>query len=391
MLIRRMIGTFGLPKSLQFSQDRIMIARFLLLSTLVFSSYVSFAQRQNNATSENTRRLKDALAQFPEADANGDGILTQQEARLFARGQGNVSGSVSRAATTARFAPSDEIIANLIESGRANNNTGPLQFEKGDGIRLLMAGHSWVRPGERALPGIVKAAGVSGHHQRAHMGGGGTGSANSIWLKEFGEYDSNPPRPILLPALATGEWDAMSWGPYYQDIPEFYSQWIELCLRYNPDMKFYIQEPWPRLDHVKGDVATMDSEELLDFLRNDFAEWKAEFQRLADQLNRKYDDKVQFIPVGTAVFDLIEGYYAGKIPEFDCLDERIFGGKRGIYRDGSHLARSGTDLIVGYTYYSTLYGKSTEGIEGIRPEGVPTGLDLALRQAAWKAVSEQGK
>lgn len=34
----------------------------------------------------------------------------------------------------------------------------------------------------------------------------------------------------------------MTWGSYFMDKPEYFSQWIDLCQKSNPDMKFYIQD-----------------------------------------------------------------------------------------------------------------------------------------------------
>ena len=111
-----------------------------------------------------------------------------------------------------------------------------------------MTGHSWVRPGQKTLPIIAEAAGYDGHYQRWHISGGATGAANAIWKREFGQYGNNPPEPILIPAIATGQWDVMTWGCYFDERATFYEQWTDLCLDYNPEMIFFIQEPWPRLD-----------------------------------------------------------------------------------------------------------------------------------------------
>src|SRR5262245_9961635 len=64
-----------------------MTSRFLALaSALCLLGSISFAQEQSateGQTSANNDRLKQALQQYPAADANKDGILTMQEARAF--------------------------------------------------------------------------------------------------------------------------------------------------------------------------------------------------------------------------------------------------------------------------------------------------------------------
>ena len=37
------------------------------------------------------------------------------------------------------------------------------------------------------------------------------------------------------------------WGPYFNDRPVYYSCWIDFCLQYNPDMKFFLSDAWPQL------------------------------------------------------------------------------------------------------------------------------------------------
>src|SRR5207244_3300046 len=104
----------------------------------------------------------------------------------------------------------------------------PLSYPKGNGLRILMTGHSWVAPGRVSLPKIAEAAGLTGHHQRSHTSGGFSGSALAIWASEVGRFQNQPAKTILLPAIATGQWDVMTWGAFYGDQPQTYSQWIDV-------------------------------------------------------------------------------------------------------------------------------------------------------------------
>ncbi len=42
----------------------------------------------------------------------------------------------------------------------------------------------------------------------------------------------------------------MMWGPYFNDRPAYYACWIDFCLKYNPQMKFYLSDAWPQLDQL---------------------------------------------------------------------------------------------------------------------------------------------
>lgn len=79
------------------------------------------------------------------------------------------------APTNQFFKPSHEELGLAIHPDATATPKEPLSFPKGNGVRLLMTGHSWVQPGVRTLPAIAKAGGFDGHHQRWHTSGGSTG------------------------------------------------------------------------------------------------------------------------------------------------------------------------------------------------------------------------
>lgn len=338
---------------------------------------------QDSADSD---QLKRAFKQFPTADLNGDGVLTQVELRTFHRERAQrMRAERNTPVFDTVFEPTMEQLDEAIATGKQQSRT-PLDFEKGNGLRILMTGHSWVAPANRTLPGIARAAGLDGHRQRVHLSGGATGAANAIWLKEFGKFKTDAPKPILIPALATGEWDVMTWGSYYNDKTENFSQWIDLCVKYNPDMKFFIQDGWPRVTsgylRLEPTVAVQRLQDEMDRMVKEY------FTPGLEVLNQRYPGKVHFVPAGPAVVELIRRYYDQKLPGFDCLSEN-FGGSKGIYRDGGHLSKkSGAEHLVGYVYYATLYRRSPTLLPKDAPDGVPAVIDRQLREIAWEAVVE---
>jgi hypothetical protein len=353
-----------------------------ILLALLAANSVVLAQQ----TSQNNQRLKDGLAQYPEADANKDGILTMEEARAFLQKRRDQGGGGAKEQKTTIFKPTAKELQAVIAGGGEGKSAGALKHDKGNGLRIVMTGHSWVAPGRKTLPLIASAAGFDGHQQRSHTSGGATGAANAIWLKEFGKWDDSPPLPVLVPAIATGEWDVMTWGGYIKDKEEYFTQWIDLCLKHNPEMTFFLQDGWPRFD---PGFKNMEADAILGAMREGYAGSRANRQRsFYDKLEKKYPGKVHIIPAGAAVVDLIGRYYDGKVPDLDCVDEKTNGGKKGVYRDGGHLSRaSGSEWLVGYIYYGMLYKKSPQLIEGLEPEGVPSRLDETMREVAWKAIT----
>ena len=347
-------------------------------------SFLLFTTVLASATDPAADRLKRAFKQFPAADLNGDGTLTQKELQTFHRERARKirEGRKPKVYSTI-FRPSPE---ELKQATKGNKGRGPLKFTKGNGLRVLITGHSWVAPANKALPGITAAAGLDDHQQRAHLSGGATGAANSIWLKEFGKFDKQPAKPIIIPALATGAWDVLVWGSYYADKPEYFGQWIEVAQRHNPDMEFLIQDGWPRytlaLHRAKKEEALKKIETEMKRMVKEY------FSSAHTDLNQRYPGKVQIIPAGPAVVELVRRYYAGKLPGFDCVSENM-GGSRGVYRDGGHLSRtSGAEHLLGYVYYAALYQRSPALIQSDPPEGVASTVDSQLREIAWQAVVE---
>lgn len=257
--------------------------------------------------------------------------------------------------------------------------------KKGKGLRLLMTGHSWVAPAVQTLPQIAEAGGYRDHTQRSHTSSGGSGSPNSIWLNEHGEYKGKENKTILLPAIATGEWDVMTWGMFFGDKPEHYAQWIDLCLKFNPKMVFYIQDGWP---FPRGEKKDLPPEEMHAKLEKMYGAMMIPMVKgNYDALAARYPGKVHVISVGAAVVEMLDHYYAGELPGFDCLSES-FGGKVGVYRDAFHLSSSGgMTWIVGYCYFAELYRRSPETIKNFHPHGVDPKVDGYLRTAAWHAIT----
>lgn len=283
------------------------------------------------------------------------------------------------------FKPTVEELERAMGGGSSTGQKEGLQFPKGNGVRLLMTGHSWVEPGRKTLPAMAAAAGYTGHHQRAHISGGGTGSANSIWLTEFGRFPNKPATPVLLPAIATGQWDVMSWGAFYDDTPECFTQWMEVCLKHNPGMTFLVQDGWP-VYRTKTPAATKES--ILQNLDEQHDRVQRELiQKFHAGLEAKYPGKVHVIPAGAAVVEMIRHQLAGELPGFDCISEHL-GGSRGVYRDGGHLSTtSGMEQLVGYLYFGMLYRQSPERLTNYHPNGVDPTVDRLMRQAAWKAIT----
>jgi hypothetical protein len=263
----------------------------------------------------------------------------------------------------------------------------PRSYPKGNGLRVLATGHSWVAPALRTLGPIALADGYTGHHLLAHTSGGDKGSVRSIWASEQGlDYPGRnqaPPSTILLPAIATGQWDVMTWGVYRWDKPEDYFPWIDACLKANPAMLFYVQDGWPETREFttpagEYDLAALHSRQ--DFINRSVAQ-------LVLTLNAKYPGKVHVIPVGDGICKLVTLLLEHKLPFITEVNSRNTT-EPGIYKDGGHLddVHSGLGWFEGYIYYATLYRKPPAEIKATFP--VPdAALDKLFRELSWEVVT----
>jgi len=394
------------------------------ISLLLGMSCVVAAQAP---TSENNDRLKKVLERFPGADIDGDGVLTQAEFRTV-RDQRNARTQQTQGPLVFdpgwekdEFPPHavslktpDEIMA-IYKSGPA----GETFLDAGDGMsfpkpadgvmRIVGTGHSFVLPAYRTLPNITRAAGFE-QPLCVHIGGGVKGSARYKWEQENGifEFDGKP-LPKLLAAISNADWEAMIWGPSRGDRPEFYTCWIDFCLKYNPGMKFFVIDAWPAPGQVRSVFKLEANPESEAFFTDEVydrlsANMNTTFAGLVKALRESTDD-VYILPTHAALTEAAKRFNRGELPGVEGLYTVIGGKERSIWKDQIGHLGPGFDRLEGYVFYATLYGKSPELISGPvkfnddpmnplpvefqdDPSFPSIALDKIFREIAWKAVVE---
>lgn len=381
---------------------------FLILSLLAGGAVVA-----QQPTEEQLARL---LQRFPEADRNKDGRLTVEEASAYrtrlqpANRPGRPAGrrgvqrdfKVDPGWEAERF-PAHAVCYLAPEQIRATYARGLKSGEQAvtsfpkpeDGaLRIVGTGHSFMAPGYHALPHICRAAGFE-QPLHLHTGGGMTGSARYKWEEENGifQFDGKP-KPKLLASIANAEWEAMMWGPYFKDRPAFYRCWIEFCLQYNPDMRFYLSDAWPQVEDLG---AVPESEEVLtaETIARLGREKHGKYAQLVTELNREFPGKVFILPTCDAMVRAAQLFHRGELPGVEGINRAIGKKERSLWRDVLGHLGPGFDRLEGYVFYASLYKRSPElidrEIQFETKDGFPSReLDRVFRKIAWEAVTGNG-
>jgi hypothetical protein len=258
-----------------------------------------------------------------------------------------------------------------------------LSYLKGSGLRIVATGHSWMRPGFGTLPEIAGAAGIE-QRLRVNSRGGELGAARMMWELENGILSSRgKPNPVCMAAITTGKWDAMMWGSYTNDRPEYYFGWIDFCLKFNPKMEFYVFNGWPQWADGFGDG---DRKPRMENYRARAKKTDKTTTWQIAGLDKRYPGKVHVMPTNEAMLAALELYFEGKLPGIKALNKKTEGKSPSIWSDGGHLGE-GMAWLEGYVFYATLYKKSPELIKGRpRQKHVDGELDAIFRKIAWQAV-----
>lgn len=385
-----------------------LVALSLLIAC---SQAIALGQSEQRPTKD---QLANWLKRFPKADADGDGQLTVDEAKAYRnklqKSQRNSAPAApqSKAPPTFKVDPgweaeqfpdhaicylSPKEIAAKFAKVQGSDRNVVATFEKPDdgSLRIVGTGHSFMAPGFGTFPRIAHAAGYKQQALFTHTGGGITGSARYKWEQENGifQFDGKP-IPKLLASIANAKWDAMMWGPYYHDRPEYYLCWMDFCLKYNPEMKFYLSDAWPQIDQFKTYPTSKEELSPKAFVRLG-QEKHATYEKILSVIEKKYPNKVFILPTCEAMVLAVQHYHRGELPGVEGIHSLVEGKKRSLWRDRIGHLGPGFANLEGYVFYATIYGRSPELItDKIQLSGSPdypnAELDRVFRKIAWQAV-----
>ena len=377
------------------------------LPTLILLFGVALTSVSQAFPPPSEEQLAQWLKRFPKADTNGDGKLSVKEAEAYRQkvlrnrkpGRPGAPPKLKVDPRWDRKAFPDNAVSlkspEEIKELFAGMTNGPAVTSyprpKDNSLRIIGTGHSFMAPAYKTLPQITRAAGLKQPPLFTHTGGGMTGSARYKWEQENGIFQfAGRPKPRLLASLANAEWDAMTWGPYFNDRPQYYECWIDFALKFNPKMKFYLSDAWPQLDQLEKLPTSPD--ELTPELFVRLGKQKNEiYGGLISELRKTYGEKVFIMPTSDAMVLAVRYFHEKKLPGVEGVHKLIGKKDRSLWRDRLGHLGPGFGQLEGYVFYATLYGKSPELIEkdvsfsGVN--GYPSKkLDRTFREIAWKAV-----
>jgi hypothetical protein len=336
---------------------------FLITATALLHPSIGYSAEP---TSKTNARLLEAIKQFPDADANSDGVLTLTEAKAYLQKRRNR------------------------RSAQGRKQTGPdlATIEKsGNGLWVASTGHSLVAPALGPFEAAARVAGYEGHLQVRQLSGGATGAPRAHWEKPEAEQ-------VVKRALTTGKCDVLTMGSHYEGSEvEDFARWIDLALKHNPDIDIFIMDAWPYLTDLLDVRAkkTTDADATLEPYQQKMAGINERTGETVDRLNEKYPGKVHVIPIGSAMLELVRRQLAGELPGVDAVyapgkkGENASDGRVGLYRDQIHPTNP-VAVLEGYLYYACLYKKNP--LELSKELYKNPQLDRILREVAWKTVTE---
>ncbi len=192
----------------------------LVLSTALPSAAVS---------SENNQRLAAALNKYPQADANGDGVLTADEARAF----------------KAKFAARRQVGGGAHKSLPPQTVSGKaIEGKTIEGFNGLYMGHSFFRPAAADLLKVIADTNVIEHTGYLVMQGGQGGSPRFLW-------DNPDNRKKGQEYLDTGKVDLLAmtcFSPEDSSL-EHFAKWFDYAISKNPEITFMVTLPWSKAPH----------------------------------------------------------------------------------------------------------------------------------------------
>ncbi len=327
----------------------------LLFVVLTVHSHRGYGQ---DSTTE--KRLARALKRIPDADADQDGKLTNQEALAY-------------------LELHPELKAMLGGKGNDTNTSTNATAGLPAGPRLFVCAHSFMIFTSQLLPPIVESAGISHRDAGKQMIGG------SRVLQHWNLPDE---QNEVKAALREGSVDVLTLSPHLQLPDEGIDNFTKLGLQKNPELRVLVQASWPPRDGNSGKFSNAMRDEAtsasLDEQRENhntafIAKLESQVRALNESLGT---ETVHIVPVSEAVFALRQRIATGTALGLTKQTD--------LFRDDLGHPQTPLALLVTYCHFAAIHQRSPVGLPVpaiIKDSPHAEELNRLLQQLAWEAVS----
>jgi hypothetical protein len=242
-------------------------------------------------------------------------------------------------------------------------------------LRVFYTGHSFHMFVPARVGAAAKAAGIKEYQLAGTQGIGGS-RVIQHWDKDKGEN-------LARKVLEKGDADVLTMAPHLKIPDEGIDRFVELGLKQNPTMRFFVQQSWVPFDYLDKrvkDNAERDAAKLdVDRLRTDHAKWRSLMETQVKSLNKNAGREAVFIvPAGDAVVTLRSMVADGKAPGLSKQSE--------LFTDAIGHGKLPIVILVSYCNYACITGRSPIGLP-VKEPGINAQLHELLQRIAWETVT----
>ncbi len=243
------------------------------------------------------------------------------------------------------------------------------------GQRVFFTGHSFHMFVPPMIERLATAAGIQGHKLAGQQGIGGS--------KVIQHWDLADDKNLAKKALVGGQVDVFTMAPHLMIPDPGITNFVELGLKHNPNMRFVIQGswyPWDVPDPAKkiADNALRDAMKIED-LQAAIDGWRKQMEAQVDGLNKQHGKRSVFlVPVGDAVVKLRAMIVEGKFPGITKQSQ--------LFRDPIGHGQGHVMLLAAYCDFAAIYGISPVGLK-YEERSVSPEQHAILQKIAWDTVS----
>ena len=244
------------------------------------------------------------------------------------------------------------------------------------GQRVFYTGHSFHMFVPPQVEQLVKSANIQGHKLSGTQGIGGS--------RVIQHWDLADDKNKAKPALIGGEVDVFTMAAHLAIPDQGITNFTELGLKHNPNLRLLVQESWYPFDVPKGAAGYItnntqrDDAKIAD-LQAAVDDWRKKLEAQADDLNKTHGKKAVFIvPVGDAVVKLRALVVDGKFPGVTQQSK--------LFTDQIGHCHAHVQALASYCNYAAIYRVSPVGLK-LSLTGLDEEQHAILQKLAWETAS----